>query len=761
YYDYISARHFDDSGNYAGEHIFIGHFTSTVFHTNLRDVPWLRLKLKRILDRAPFHAESHSGRALVNALENLPRESIFHFGVEDLLRTGTEVSRAEERRKVSLFLHRERYGRFLSCLVLVPRSRFSTQTRDRVQRILVAKFEAADCEFSVQLSASRLARVNFVLRVDPNRWTDDGIDVQRLESELNEATRAWSDRLQDAIRDSFGEEHGPVLARRYVEAFKQDFQEHYTCEVAAVDIEKVERLGESNPVSISMYRPLELAEPHVKLRLYERGNPTSLSTTLETLENMGLTVSEARPSRLDPKDSPPMWIHDFSATHNVTAGLDVDATADRFVEAFLRISRGDVENDALNRLVIFASLTWRDVVLLRTYSQYLRQTSTPFSRAYMRETLWSNPEITFALVELFHARFDPDRGGTRDTSAHVARIESLLTGVESLDEDRILRSFLAVILATLRTNYYQVDAHGAPKSWVSVKLDPSVVPDLPAPRPKFEVFVYSPRVEGIHLRAGKIARGGLRWSDRREDFRTEVLGLVKAQTIKNAVIIPHGAKGGFVPKKLDEAPDRLAEGIECYKTFIRALLDLTDNLSGSTVLPPPRVVRRDEDDPYLVVAADKGTASFSDIANEIASEYSFWLGDAFASGGSVGYDHKAMGITARGAWESVMRHFRELGIDTQTMPFTAIGIGDMSGDVFGNGMLRSPHIRLVAAFNHAHVFLDPDPDAQRSFEERARLFREPGSSWSDYDTQCLSPGGAIFSRSAKSVSLSPQACAAL
>ncbi|MGD8323330.1 MAG: NAD-glutamate dehydrogenase, partial [Gammaproteobacteria bacterium] len=515
YYDYISVRKFDEAGNFVLEHIFVGHFTATVFHENLGDVPWLRLKLGRILERAPFTAESHSGRALLNALERLPRESLFHFDENELLQTGTAVSRAEERRRVSLFVHRERYGRFLSCLVLIPRSRFNTQARDLVQRILTTTFEAADCEFAVELTSSRLARVNFVLRVDPTRYSES-IDVPALEDELNTATRTWPDQLQEAINESFGEELGPVLAKRYADAFKHDFREHYSCRVAANDIGRIEQLTDDQPVSINLYRPLEFDQRSVKLRLYERGTPTSLSKTLKTLENMGLTVSEARPSRVDPAGRKPIWIHDFTATHTVANGLDVDSIADRFVDAFLEITRSNASDDALNRLVINASLDWREVIALRTYSRYLLQTGVPFSQTYMRNTLSANPEITRALVDLFHSRFDPGKANNETALSLQSEIEALLTKVESLDEDRILRSFLAVILATLRTNYYQKQADGRPKNYVSIKLDPSAVPDLPAPRPKFEIFVYSPRVEGIHLRGGKIARGGLRWSDRRE-----------------------------------------------------------------------------------------------------------------------------------------------------------------------------------------------------------------------------------------------------
>jgi glutamate dehydrogenase len=600
-----------------------------------------------------------------------------------------------------------------------------------------------------------------VLRIGPTSAFSGELDIPALEEDLNTATRTWSDQVQEAINESFGEELGPILAKRYSEAFKQDFQEHYNCRIAAHDIGRIEQLSDERPVSINLYRPLEFDNDRVKLRLYERGTATSLSTTLKTLENMGLTISEARPSRVDPAGRKPVWVHDFTASHMVANGLDVDSVADRFVEAFLQIIGGNASDDALNRLVIFASLDWREVIALRAYSRYLLQIGVPFSQTYMRKTLSDNPEITRALVDLFHARFNPATADEEAERTLLADIEAMLAGVESLDEDRILRSFLAVIRATLRTNYYQRDTDGRPRSYVSIKLDPAAVPDLPAPRPRYEIFVYSTRVEGIHLRGGKIARGGLRWSDRREDFRTEVLGLVKAQTIKNAIIVPHGAKGGFVPKRIEQASDRLEEGKACYRTFIRGLLDVTDNLVGDTIVPPPDVVRHDGDDPYLVVAADKGTASFSDIANEIAAEYGFWLGDGFASGGSVGYDHKAMGITARGAWESVKRHFREVGVDTQAAAFTVVGIGDMGGDVFGNGMLRSAHIRLVAAFNHAHIFIDPDPDPATSFAERSRLFTMRASTWQDYDTQCLSAGGGVYSRAAKSITITDEARSAL
>ena len=478
------------------------------------------------------------------------------------------------------------------------------------------------------------------------------------------------------------------------------------------------------------------------------------------LENMGLKVEDESPSKIKPATGERVWLHDFGMLHDGTE-LDLDRIRQRFQDAFLRVWQGDVENDGFNRLVLRAGLSWREIVILRAYCKYLRQAGVTFSQTYMESALAENSPIAKVLVRLFHVRFDPDHAGDRDDAEKrlVAEIGQALDAVANLDEDRILRSFLGVIRATLRTNYYQAAADGSSKPYLSFKFDPSLIPELPEPRPMFEIFVYSPRVEGVHLRGGPVARGGLRWSDRREDFRTEVLGLVKAQMVKNAVIVPVGSKGGFVAKALPSSGEREAvmnEVVACYRTFIRGLLDLTDNFVGGAIVPPPNLVRHDEDDPYLVVAADKGTATFSDIANGIAEEYGFWLGDAFASGGSQGYDHKKMGITAKGAWESVKRHFRERGVDTQTTEFSVVGIGDMGGDVFGNGMLLSEHIKLVAAFNHMHIFLDPDPDPAASYKERKRLFELPRSSWADYDQGVLSKGGSVYPRSAKSIELSPE-----
>ena len=559
-----------------------------------------------------------------------------------------------------------------------------------------------------------------------------------------------NERWSTAIADAF-----PV-------GYRHDFSERS----AVSDIAKLLEIDRERPLATHLYQPLEGPEGLLRFKVYGRRKHMALSDVMPVLERMGLRVLEARPYTVNPEEGIPHWIMDFDMMAAGEGKLDVLAVKDQFQDAFVRICSGEMENDGFNRLVLCAGLAWRDVVVLRAVCKYLLQTRVPFSQTYMEDCLARNAGISALLADLFRVRFDPAAGDGRtdQVDALAQRITGELDGVANLDEDRILRHFLAVLLAILRTNFYQPDAEGAPKSYLSMKLDPTKVPELPLPLPMFEIFVYSPRVEGVHLRGGSVARGGLRWSDRREDFRTEILGLMKAQTVKNSVIVPVGAKGGFVAKRLPETSDRdkiQAEVVACYRTFISALLDVTDNMVEGVVRPPESLVRYDQDDPYLVVAADKGTATFSDIANGIAEDYGFWLGDAFASGGTNGYDHKKMGITARGAWESVKRHFRELGVNTQSTPFTVVGVGDMSGDVFGNGMLLSPHIRLVAAFNHLHVFIDPEPDAAATYKERARLFDLPRSTWEDFDKSLISKGGGIWPRSAKSIQLGSEARSAL
>ncbi len=772
--DCIAVRQFDADGNLAGEHRFLGLYTSDAFNGVPRDIPLLRLKADDLQRRAGYPPNSHAAKALQNIVDTFPRELLFQIPVEELFETATGILHLQERQRIRLFVHPDRFGRFYSCIVFVPRDRFTTRIRLVIQGILEEALGATDTEFTVHLSESVLARLFFVMRVDAARAPQ--YDLADLERRLRVVSRSWADELQDALLDRFGEEKAAGLFRRYGEAFRADYREAYTARVAVLDVEKMERIRE-NGIEMSLYRPLEAEEGRLHFKLFQLGRkPVALSDALPMLENMGLKVEDEHPSKIKRTDAPRVWLHDFGLLHGEGPEFDPNRIDGIFRDAFARIWSGEVENDGFNRLVLRAGIGWREIVVLRAYCKYLRQAGTAFSEAYIQNALAANPEIARMLVELFEVRLHPARQdeppGAKDAAAArldkslevMARIEAALEAVANLDEDRILRSYLGVIGATLRTNYYQPGADGAPKPYLSFKLDPHRIPELPEPRPKFEIFVYSPRVEAVHLRGGGVARGGIRWSDRREDFRTEVLGLAKAQTVKNAVIVPVGSKGGFVPKKLPLSAGREAvqeEGVACYRTFIRGMLDLTDNLVGGQVVPPPQVVRHDGDDPYLVVAADKGTATFSDIANALAGEYGFWLGDAFASGGSQGYDHKGMGITARGGWESVKRHFRELGIDCQATDFTAVGIGDMGGDVFGNAMLLSPHIRLVAAFNHMHIFIDPSPDAESTFAERQRLFALPRSTWDDFDRSLLSPGAGIYPRSAKSVPLGAEAREAL
>ena len=772
--DYIGIRQLDAEGRVRGLCRFLGLYTSTAYNRVPRDIPLLRRKAAEVQRRAGYPRNSHAAKALQNIVDTFPRELLFQIPTDALFETSMGILHLQERQRIRLFVHPDRFGRFCSCIVFVPRERFTTQSRLVIQGILEEALGGTGTEFTVRLSESVLARLYLVIRVDPQR--PPSYDIADLERRLHVVSRTWVDDLHDALLESLGEEHGTRLFQRYGEAFRADYRQSYSARVAVLDVEKMERIEETG-IEMTLYRRLEAEEGRLRFKLFRLGRrPVSLSNALPMLENMGLKVEDEHPSKIKRVGAERVWLHDFGMLHAEGPDFDPDRIDETFREAFARIWSGEVENDGFNRLVLRAGMGWRDIVVLRAYCKYLRQAGITFSEAYMQDALAANPGIAAMLVELFHVRLDPDRQREephpKDTAirkcdatlAVMTRIEAALDAVANLDEDRILRSYIGVIRATLRTNCYQLGTDGAPKPYLSFKLDPHRIPELPEPRPKYEIFVYSPRVEGVHLRGGAVARGGIRWSDRREDFRTEVLGLVKAQQVKNAVIVPVGSKGGFVPKHLPVDAGRKAvqeEGIACYRIFIRGLLDLTDNLVGGRVVPPPRVARHDGDDPYLVVAADKGTATFSDIANALAEEYGFWLGDAFASGGSQGYDHKGMGITARGGWESVKRHFRELGVDCQSTDFTAVGIGDMGGDVFGNAMLLSRHIRLVAAFNHMHVFIDPDPDPETTFAERERLFALPRSTWDDFDRSVLSAGGGVYPRSAKSIPLSPEAREAL
>ena len=763
--DYIGVKRFDAGGRVIGERRFLGLYTSAAYNQVPRAIPLLREKVARVMERATYPENSHAAKALLHIMETFPRDLLFQVSDDELFETGMGILHLQERQRIRLFVHRDRIGRFVSCIVYVPRERFNTYVRLKIQDLLAEVLSASDVEFTVQLSESVLARLYFVFRVPPAKAIE--VDVGELEARLSAFTRDWRDDLYDELLDHCGEERGTSRFRRYGEAFPADYQANYDARVAVHDIDSMERLGDGDDaIAMGLYRPLEAAHDVLHFKLFRPRRPISLSDALPMLENMGLRVETGQPARIRRADGSHVWMHDFGMRVGESLDLDIDRIREKFQEAFERIWQGDAENDGFNRLVLRAGVGWREIAVLRAYCKYLRQTGTTFSQEYMEAALAGNAPIARALTRLFRARFDP--AASRDREAHsralVDEVCAGLDAVANLDEDRILRSFLGLVRATLRTNFYQRDEGADVKPCIAFKLDPARVAELPEPRPMYEIFVYSPRVEGVHLRGGAVARGGIRWSDRREDFRTEVLGLVKAQMVKNSVIVPVGSKGGFVPKRLPASGDReavQAEGIASYETFIRGLLDVTDNLDGSAVVPPADVVRHDGDDPYLVVAADKGTATFSDVANRIADRYRFWLGDAFASGGSQGYDHKGMGITARGAWESVKRHFRELGTDVQSTDFTVIGIGDMGGDVFGNGMLLSEHIRLIGAFNHLHVFIDPDPDPGAGYRERARLFALPRSSWADYDPALISEGGGVYARSAKSIDLSERARQAL
>jgi len=740
---------------------FAGLFTSVAYNRSSRDIPLLRRKVARTIERAGFLPASHDGKALTNILDTFPRDELFQVSEEHLLNTSLGILHLQERRKVSLFIRRDDFDRFISALVYVPRDQYSTDLRMRIAAILSQAFDGEIQAHYSQLGDSELACLHVIVKTTPGEIPP--YDPDEIESRLIEEARSWTDHLRDSLVTACGEERGMSFFHAYRRAFRSSYRERYTASAAIADVRKVDEVLDTSALGMSLYRPIEASEKTVRFKVYHEERAIPLSDVLPMLEHMGLRVMDEIPYAVTPEigGRRRVMIHDFGLEARDGSDIDLSAIRENFQQTFLRIWRNEVESDGFNGLTLHAGLDWRQVVVLRAYCKYLRQAGIAFSQAYMEQTLVNNPELAHLITALFMARFDPD--GQGDAEAKVADIRAELDAgleqVSSADEDRILRRFVNLVDSTLRTNFFQPAADGSSKEYVSFKLDSGNIDDLPLPRPMREIFVYSPRVEGVHLRFGKVARGGLRWSDRREDFRTEILGLVKAQQVKNAVIVPVGSKGGFVVKRPPAEGGReafLAEGIECYKTLIRGMLDITDNISGDDIVPPAHVVRRDEDDPYLVVAADKGTATFSDIANGISEDYGFWLGDAFASGGSQGYDHKKMGITARGGWESVKRHFREMGIDTQAQPFSVIGVGDMSGDVFGNGMQLSPHIQLVAAFNHLHIFIDPDPDPAKSFAERQRLFNLPRSSWTDYDKKLISKGGGIFERSAKALTLTPQ-----
>src|SRR6266581_636560 len=804
YLDYVALKRLDETGEVAGEYRFLGLYSHVAYSESITRIPVLRRKLAGVLEALGMTADSHDGKDLAEFLENYPREELFQISVPELVPIADGVLRLRDHTQTRLFLRKDIYGRYMSCLVYLPRDKYTTKVRLRTQEILLGALNGVSVGYSVMVGESSVARLHIVVRAAHGDMLPKA-DEAELEKELAAAVRSWDDDLAEEAARALGPQRARVLLAMCGDSIPDTYKTDVPAAAAVGDLTRVLELRESGdnvafefwesvgfvggvPVQHDQRTSASGANRRVwRLTIYRTGSPITLTDVLPRLQHMGLDVVDEHPYEFPgAAGGGPFWIYDFGLRRSATAagsGQDpadlaapaitsrvpasLDSVRELLEGALAALWHGQIEDDGFNALVLDAHLTWRQVVVLRAYARYLRQIGTTFSQDYVQRVLRANVTVTRLLVRLFESRFDPDRqaGESERSEAMAEEIRGELDDVASLDQDRILRAYWGLILATVRTNYFQESATPQARlPYFVAKLDADKVPDLPAPRPRFELFVYSTRFEGVHLRFAAVARGGLRWSDRPEDFRTEVLGLAKAQEVKNSVIVPSGAKGGFVCKRLPDPADREADQAEvlaCYKTFIAAMLDVTDNIEGEQVVPPPGVVRRDGDDPYLVVAADKGTATFSDTANEVAARYGFWLGDAFASGGSEGYDHKKMGITARGAWESVKWHFAALGLNPDTDDFTAAGVGDMSGDVFGNGMLLSRHIKVLAAFDHRHVFIDPSPDPAASFAERARMFALPRSSWTDYDQALISPGGGVWPRSVKSVPVSQQARTAL
>lgn len=761
YEDYIGIKRFNAKGEFIGERRIIGLYTAIAYNTNPKNIPFLRHKVEKVMQSSDLNPKGHAGKVLLNILDTLPRDDLIQASEDELLEMAMGIFHMQERKRVRLFARTDVYGRFISCLVYVPKDRFHSELRSAFQAILAEAFHSENITFSTRFSESVLARIHFLVRL-PSALSE-AWDFKAIEQKLIEVGRSWIDDLHQSLLSMVEEERANQLFSKYKNAFSSAYSDNFTPQEAVFDIQLMESLTTTQPLVLHFYQDPEEKSGHFRLKVFQHYSTIPLSEILPIIERLGLRALSERPYCLHVENTHQTWISEFSLVypHEITFKLeDIQA---RFQEAFIKIWAGEAENDGFNQLILSAGLDWRQVSILRAYAKYFKQIRFTFSQEYIEATFAQYAELAYQCVKLFELRFSPELTETivlrqRKIDALSEDILKSLDQVSNLDEDKILRQFVHAIRVTLRTNYYQTNAEGQFSSYLSFKFACKLMPGVPKPHPLYEIFFYSPRVEGVHLRGGKVARGGLRWSDRREDFRTEVLGLMKAQQVKNAIIVPNGAKGGFVPKHLPVDKGReavLAEGVVCYQLFIQGLLDITDNYEAGEIVKPKNVICYDEDDPYLVVAADKGTATFSDYANAIALHYGFWLGDAFASGGSVGYDHKKMGITARGAWESVRRHFYEMGRDF-SKDFTVVGIGDMAGDVFGNGMLLSEHIKLVAAFNHMHIFIDPMPDPKLSFKERERLFYLPRSTWADYDEACISSGGGVFERSSKSIPLSKE-----
>ena len=755
YPDFIAIKRLNEKGEIIGEHCFYGLYTACTYTQSPYDIPILRSKSEYVIEKSELNVNDYRGKELVQLLNVYPRDELFQIDKDMLFENLMGTLYVQERHQSRLFMREDSFGRFVTCLVYVPREIYNTAIRIKIQTILMDHFHGLDVEFNTFISESVLARTQITIKLDPQE--KQSFNVKDLEQKIIAVTQSWEDDLEMSLFESYGEAQANLYINKYRSAFSSSYREEFSPRRASIDIDHIEKVSKGQHLGMSFYRALDETEEFLHFKLFHADQPIPLSDVMPIFENMGFRVIGEHPYECVDKEGRTVWIHDFTLTANSHQIIDINKIRKNFESLFLKVWEGNAENDSFNRLIISAYMNWRQIAMLRSYARYMRQVRVSNSQRFIANTVVSNTHITSILIKLFESRFNPEQFEKVDCKEIETAFLAALDDVHNLSEDKILRLYLDLIKATMRTNFYQKNDDGESRHDIAFKFHPRLIPNVPMPVPMYEIFIYSPRIEGVHLRGGKVARGGLRWSDRFEDYRTEVLGLVKAQQVKNAVIVPVGAKGGFVAKRLPEDRDAfMKEGIACYQIFIRGLLSVTDNLVDGKVVKPLNVVCHDDDDFYLVVAADKGTATFSDIANEISLEKGHWLGDAFASGGSQGYDHKKMGITAKGAWVGVQRHFREIGHDIQTTPFTAIGIGDMAGDVFGNGMLLSPCTKLIAAFNHMHIFFDPDPDTANSFDERKRLFDLPRSSWADYNKDLISSGGGVFSRHEKSIKLSPQ-----
>jgi glutamate dehydrogenase len=757
--DYVLLKEFDSKGRVVTEHRFVGLYTSSVYYRTALEIPLIREKVNQVLDESGFSPNGHSIKDLLQVINVFPRDELFQINKEQLYSTALEITQIQETRISKLFVRRDSYGKFFSCLVYMPRDIYNTKVRQQVQNLLKNELQAAEVEFSTYLSESMLVRIHFILRTPEIQNVK--YNRAKLEAQMVRLVKPWDDYFLESLQENYPDAEAENLFSVYSSCYSTSYKETYSAGEGVIDITRLARVVESKGLALD----LEACDPgsfaELSFKIFSFKQQLILSDVVPVLENLGLNIIGEKAFKLQPDCEEVIWMHDFSLSRKNTSAKLPPGLEENFEDAFAAVWKKKTEDDSFNQLVIAAQIHWRDAALLRAYAAYLKQIQFGYSAQYIADTLAQYKSIANQLVDYFYAQFDPAiKSSKRPAAAKLhKKILVAIDKVSNLAEDSVLRSILELMDATLRTNYFQTDEEGENKDYFSFKFEAAAIKNMPLPKPMFEIFVFSRNVEGVHLRGGKVARGGLRWSDRCEDYRTEVLGLVKAQQVKNSVIVPVGAKGGFVVKQTSTPGDRdelMRVGISCYRTFIRGLLDITDNIVADKVKAPVQVVRKDKDDPYLVVAADKGTATFSDIANGIAEDYKFWLGDGFASGGSNGYDHKQMGITAKGAWVSVQRHFREQDVNIQKQDFSVVGIGDMSGDVFGNGMLLSKHICLQAAFNHLHIFIDPTPDSQASFKERQRLFKLPRSGWGDYEEKLISKGGGVFQRSAKSIAISSE-----